>query len=130
MAANRIAPTLSPVDVLDRVLDKGIVIDAEIRIAVVGIELLTVTALVRIASFDTWDRHVAATERRARRRLGRPAAPADAPDAARVRLRCAQGCTFERRASALVIRDGVLDRQRCALASRRACAVAVLPSAV
>lgn len=126
MAINRIAPTLSTADVLDRVLDKGIVIDAEIRIAVVGIELLTVSALVRVASFETWDRYVASTERRAHERLRRAATPSDTTGMHRVRLRCKDGCTFERRASALVIRDGNVSRQRCAMKPRTACAVTVL----
>jgi hypothetical protein len=127
MAINRTSPTLSTVDVLDRVLDKGIVIDAEIRIAVVGIEILTVTAFVRVASFETWDRYVASTERRRQRRLRRDATPTDATDSHRVRLRCEDGCTFERRASALVLLgDGTVGRQRCALKSRKACAVTVL----
>jgi hypothetical protein len=126
MAINRISPTLSTADVLDRVLDKGIVIDAEIRIAVVGIELVTVSAFVRVASFETWDRDVASTERRAHKRFRRPATPFDTTDTHRVRLRCEGGCTFERRASALVIRDGMLGRQRCAMTSRKACAVTVL----
>ena len=68
MAIHRLSPTLSTADVLDRVLDKGIVIDAEIRIAVAGIELVTVSAFVRVASFETWDRYVASTERRRRER--------------------------------------------------------------
>lgn len=126
MAINKLAPTLSTTDVLDRVLDKGIVVEAEIRIAVAGIELITVSALVRIASFETWDRYVASTGRRARKRAPGNVPESDAADAHRVRLRCADGCTFERRASALVIRDGVFARQRCAVKARRQCAVTVV----
>lgn len=59
MAIVRHAGRHSAVDVLDRVLDKGIVIDAEIRIAVVGLELATVNVFVVVASFETWDRRVA-----------------------------------------------------------------------
>ena len=126
MAIQRITPTLSTADVLDRVLDKGIVIDAEISIAVAGIELVTVSVFVRIASFETWDRYVAATERDAQRPPRRMPRAADAREAHRVRLRCEDGCTFERRASALVLRDGRLARQRCALKARRACVVTVV----
>jgi gas vesicle structural protein len=123
MTITKIPAALSTTDVLDRVLDKGIVIDAEIRIAVAGIELVTVSALVKIASFETWDRYAASTERRARPRSG----TATVPDAIhRVRLRCEDGCTFERRASTVVIREGVLARQRCAVKPRQACAVTVL----
>jgi hypothetical protein len=45
------------VDVLDRVLDKGIVIDAAVRISVVGVELLGVDARVVVASIETYLRH-------------------------------------------------------------------------
>jgi Gas vesicle protein len=124
MAIQRTAPTLSTADVLDRVLDKGLVIDAEIRIAVVGIELVTVNAHVKIASFETWDRHVA-TERQHRRRP-RAETPPPSSETHRVRLRCEDGCTFERRASALVVRDGRFARQRCAVKPGRRCAVAVV----
>ncbi|WP_101296553.1 gas vesicle protein GvpA [Halegenticoccus soli] len=41
-------------DVLDRILDKGIVIDIWARISVVGIEILTVEARVVAASVDTF----------------------------------------------------------------------------
>src|SRR5919204_536277 len=42
------------VDVLDRVLDKGIVIDAWVRVSLVGIDLITVEARVVVASIDTY----------------------------------------------------------------------------
>jgi hypothetical protein len=42
------------VDVLDRVLDKGIVIDAWIRLSVVGLDVLTVEARVVVASIATY----------------------------------------------------------------------------
>ena len=41
-------------DVIDLILDKGLVIDAYVRIAVIGIELVTVDARVVIASIDTY----------------------------------------------------------------------------
>ncbi|SEV84843.1 Gas vesicle protein [Natrinema salifodinae] len=41
-------------EVLDRVLDKGVVIDVWARISVVGIELLTIEARVVVASVDTF----------------------------------------------------------------------------
>jgi hypothetical protein len=126
MAVSRTAPLLSTADVLDRVLDKGIVIEAEIHIAVCGIELVTVTAFVRVASFETWDRYVASVERRARTRRRRARPAADAAAAHRVRLRCEDGCTFARRASALVLRDGRLGPQRCVAEARRQCVVTVV----
>jgi gas vesicle structural protein len=50
-------------DVLEVVLDKGIVIDAYVRVAVVGIELLTIDARIVIASVDTYLRFAEATNR-------------------------------------------------------------------
>jgi hypothetical protein len=44
----------SLVEVLDRILDKGIVIDAWVRISAVGIEILAIEARVVIASVDTY----------------------------------------------------------------------------
>lgn len=45
------------IDVLDRVLDKGIIIDAWVRVSLVGIDLITVEAHVVVASIDTYLRH-------------------------------------------------------------------------
>ncbi|MGY1734265.1 gas vesicle structural protein GvpA [Geodermatophilus sp. SYSU D01045] len=50
-------------DVLDVVLDKGIVIDAYVRVALVGIELLTIDARIVIASVDTYLRFAEAVNR-------------------------------------------------------------------
>jgi hypothetical protein len=41
-------------DVVDLILDKGLVVDAYIRIAVIGIELVTIDARIVIASVDTY----------------------------------------------------------------------------
>jgi hypothetical protein len=41
-------------DVIDLILDKGLVIDAYVRIAVIGIELITIDARIVIASVDTY----------------------------------------------------------------------------
>ena len=41
-------------EVIDRILDRGIVIDAFVRVSLVGIELLAIEARVVIASVDTW----------------------------------------------------------------------------
>jgi hypothetical protein len=54
MAVERVASGTSLVDVLDRVLDKGIVIDAWVRVSLVGIDLITVEARVVVASIDTY----------------------------------------------------------------------------
>src|SRR5204862_4942814 len=54
MAVERISGGSSLIDVLDRVLDKGIVIDAWVRISLVGIDVITVEARVVVASIDTY----------------------------------------------------------------------------
>jgi hypothetical protein len=54
MAVERASGGTSLIDVLDRVLDKGIVIDAWVRVSLVGIDLITVEARVVVASIDTY----------------------------------------------------------------------------
>jgi len=54
MPVERATSGTSLVDVLDRVLDKGIVIDAWVRVSLVGIDLITVEARVVVASIDTY----------------------------------------------------------------------------
>ena len=41
-------------DVLDLILDKGLVIDAYVRVSIIGIEILTIDARIVIASVDTY----------------------------------------------------------------------------
>ena len=50
-------------DVLDVILDKGLVIDAYVRIAVIGIELITIDARIVVASVDTYLRFAEAVNR-------------------------------------------------------------------
>ena len=50
-------------DVLDLILDKGLVIDVFVRVSLVGIELVTVDVRVVIASVDTYLRFAEATNR-------------------------------------------------------------------
>src|SRR5215210_3045162 len=50
-------------DVVDLILDKGLVIDAYIRISVIGIELVTIDARIVIASVDTYLRFAEAVNR-------------------------------------------------------------------
>lgn len=50
-------------DVIDIILDKGIVIDAYVRVSLLGIELVTVDARVVVASVDTYLRFAEATNR-------------------------------------------------------------------
>ena len=54
MPVERAGGATSLIDVLDRVLDKGIVIDAWVRVSLVGIDLITVEARVVVASIDTY----------------------------------------------------------------------------
>ena len=50
-------------DVIDTILDKGLVIDAYVRVSIVGIELLTVDARIVVASVDTYLRFAEAVDR-------------------------------------------------------------------
>jgi gas vesicle structural protein len=60
MPVERAPGGTSLIDVLDRILDKGIVIDAWVRISLVGIDLITVEARVVVASIDTYLRYAEA----------------------------------------------------------------------
>jgi hypothetical protein len=57
MPVERAPGGTSLIDVLDRVLDKGIIIDAWVRVSLVGIDLVTVEARVVVASIDTYLRY-------------------------------------------------------------------------
>jgi len=50
-------------DVIEIILDKGLVIDAYVRVSLVGIELLTIDARIVVASVDTYLRFAEATNR-------------------------------------------------------------------
>jgi len=126
VATKRAAPLASVSEVLDRVLDRGIVIDAWLRVSVAGIALLDVDARVVVASIDTY---VRTSDRVDRALFGSPPAPM-MPDStqaprrgrrARVRLRCEQGCTFARPASRCPA------TVRCPFERTRSCPVAVIP---
>lgn len=54
MAVERSPSGSSLIDILDRVLDKGIVIDAWVRVSLVGIDLVTVEARIVVASIETY----------------------------------------------------------------------------
>jgi hypothetical protein len=51
------------VDVVDLILDKGLVVDAYIRVSVIGIELITIDARIVIASIDSYLRFAEAVNR-------------------------------------------------------------------
>jgi gas vesicle structural protein len=75
MAVERAPGGTSLIDVLDRVLDKGIVIDAWVRVSLVGIDLITVEARVVVASIDTYLKYSEAVGQVAP--ISRPAAAAE-----------------------------------------------------
>jgi gas vesicle structural protein len=128
LARERIAAIHAPADVievLDRVLDRGIVIDAWLRVSVVGLALVDVDARVVVASISTYVRDGEAVAGHAMPSGPRPPAPAPKRPArrprrrgtprARIMLRCAEGCTFLRASRRTPV--------RCPSDRSRACAV-------
>jgi len=119
-------------EVLDRVLDRGIVIDAWLRVSVVGLELVDIDARVVVASIRTyvldsdaiaWQGIVARPDA-TRAPAKRPAAPKArrsrarrraTPARSKVMLRCADGCTF--------LRASAKSPVRCPSDRSRVCAV-------
>jgi gas vesicle structural protein len=61
--ANRSPGPSGLADVVELILDKGLVIDAFVRVSLVGIELLTIDARIVIASVDTYLRFAEAVNR-------------------------------------------------------------------
>jgi hypothetical protein len=54
MAIEKVNASSSLAEVIDRILDKGIVIDAWVRVSLVGIELIAIEARVVVAGVDTY----------------------------------------------------------------------------
>ena len=54
MAVEKSMSSSSLVEVIDRIIDKGVVVDAWVRLSLVGIELLAIEARVVVASVETW----------------------------------------------------------------------------
>ncbi|MBD2392314.1 gas vesicle structural protein GvpA [Aphanizomenon flos-aquae FACHB-1416] len=54
MAVEKTNSSSSLAEVIDRILDKGIVIDAWVRVSLVGVELLAIEARIVIASVETY----------------------------------------------------------------------------
>ena len=119
-------------EVLDRVLDRGIVIDAWLRVSVVGLALVDIDARVVVASFRTYvlegdtiaGQGTVARPSRGEAPAKRPALPAPrrtrmrrktAAAPAKVMLRCSEGCTF--------LRASRRSPLRCPSDRSRACAV-------
>jgi len=57
------SPVAGLADAIDSILDKGLVIDAFVRVSVIGIDLLTVEARIVISSVDTYLRFADAVNR-------------------------------------------------------------------
>ena len=116
-------------EVLDRVLDRGIVIDAWLRVSVAGLTLVDIDARVVVASFRTYvlegdtiaGQGAVARPSRAEAPAKRPALPAarrarrKAAASAKIMLRCSEGCTF--------LRASRRSPLRCPSDRSRACAV-------
>src|SRR2546426_9497053 len=122
MTTQRVAPHHSLVDVLDRVLDKGLVIDAGLSVSLAGIEIVGVDAQIVVTSIQTYEK-VASTTRLALRRSGRSVATADAASRRRrprraVNARCQHGCTF------VMKRDALPSTVTCPFDGSRICSVA------
>ncbi len=66
--------TANLAEVLDRILDKGIVIDVWARVSLVGIEILTVEARVVVASVDTFIHYAEEMTKIEAAAIGAPAA--------------------------------------------------------
>jgi len=54
MPVEKAIASSSLVEVIDRILDKGVVVDAWVRVSLVGIELLAIEARVVVASVETY----------------------------------------------------------------------------
>ncbi|MDX3661730.1 gas vesicle protein [Streptomyces sp. ID05-26A] len=63
MTAPAVANSGGLADVLNILLDKGLVIDASIRVSLIGIEILAIEIKVVIASVDTYIRYLEAMQR-------------------------------------------------------------------
>jgi hypothetical protein len=60
MTINKSLASSSLAEVIDRILDKGVVIDAFVRIALVGIELIAIEIRAVVASVETYLRYAEA----------------------------------------------------------------------
>ena len=127
MSIERVASHHSLIDVLDRVLDKSLVVDASLRGSFAGIEIVGVDAQIVVASTHTYEK-LAGTgaEARATARLRRSAAPVRTivPAPRRrgprrtVNARCEHGCTF------VMKRDALPSTVTCPFDGSRMCSVA------
>lgn len=54
MAIEKSVASASIAEVVDRILDKGVVVDAFVRVSLVGIELLAIEVRAVVASIESW----------------------------------------------------------------------------
>lgn len=54
MAIEKTVASVSITEVVDRILDKGVVVDAFIRVSLVGIELIAIEVRAVVASIESW----------------------------------------------------------------------------
>ena len=62
MAIEKNIASASIAEVVDRILDKGVVIDAFVRISLVGIELIAIEVRAVVSSVETWLKYAEAVE--------------------------------------------------------------------
>ena len=130
---NVVRAPASVIEVLDRVLDRGIVIDAWLRVSVVGLTLVDIDAKVVVASFHTYVTDGDAVAGRGSLRRPDPEdTPAKRPERRptprrrrtpgkplpKVMLQCPQGCTF--------LRASRRSSVRCPSDRARICAVSAV----
>jgi hypothetical protein len=53
-------PSATLVEIVDRILDKGLVVDAWAKVSLVGIEILTIELRAVVASVETWIKYAEA----------------------------------------------------------------------
>jgi hypothetical protein len=116
--------------VLDRVLDKGIMIEGWVRVRPLGIGLIAIEAGAVVESLETSLKSSALVQEENPSETFPP--PSSRLVVARVamtafcvRLRCEHGFTFERE-SPLAVKTGAREQVPCAVDPRRLCAVKVI----
>jgi hypothetical protein len=77
LTLDRVPSSRNVIDVLDHILDKGIVIDAWERISVAGIDLITVEARLVVASIETYMNYADAISQLGPLALGQSRRPAE-----------------------------------------------------
>lgn len=104
MAVERSPAGGSLIDVLDRILDKGIVIDAYVRVSLVGIDLVSVEARVVVASVDTYLKYAESIG--VTGMVSRPSVPASTTDTSELDRVRAENVELRKRLEASESREG------------------------